>query len=92
MFVHVFTNIHECDGPGGFLLSSHTGKWDNKKKNKSFWQNFRKSQKGVTRQTSKGNKNKLTPFSYVFFLHNSLFHSLKGHCKGEKMAHSYKYE
>uniref|UniRef100_A0A673LIC3 SAM and SH3 domain-containing protein 1-like n=1 Tax=Sinocyclocheilus rhinocerous TaxID=307959 RepID=A0A673LIC3_9TELE len=34
--------------------SPHTGKWDNKKKNKSFWQNFRKSQKGVTRQTSKG--------------------------------------
>uniref|UniRef100_A0A8B9R7K9 SAM and SH3 domain containing 1a n=1 Tax=Astyanax mexicanus TaxID=7994 RepID=A0A8B9R7K9_ASTMX len=33
---------------------SFTGKWDNKKKNKSFWQNFRKSQKGLTRQTSKG--------------------------------------
>ncbi|XP_077076196.1 SAM and SH3 domain-containing protein 1a isoform X9 [Siphateles boraxobius] len=31
-----------------------SGKWDNKKKNKSFWQNFRKTQKGVTRQTSKG--------------------------------------
>ncbi|KAK7132941.1 hypothetical protein R3I94_014985 [Phoxinus phoxinus] len=31
-----------------------SGKWDNKKKNKSFWQNFRKSQKGITRQTSKG--------------------------------------
>ncbi|KAL3052474.1 hypothetical protein OYC64_005090 [Pagothenia borchgrevinki] len=31
------------------------GKWDNKKKNKSFWQNFRKSQhKTVMRQTSKG--------------------------------------
>uniref|UniRef100_A0A8C7XBH7 Sterile alpha motif domain-containing protein 5 n=1 Tax=Oryzias sinensis TaxID=183150 RepID=A0A8C7XBH7_9TELE len=31
------------------------GKWDNKKKNKSFWQNFRKSQhKPVARQTSKG--------------------------------------
>uniref|UniRef100_A0AAQ5ZAP0 SAM and SH3 domain containing 1a n=1 Tax=Amphiprion ocellaris TaxID=80972 RepID=A0AAQ5ZAP0_AMPOC len=30
-------------------------KWDNKKKNKSFWQNFRKSQhKPVVRQTSKG--------------------------------------
>ncbi|XP_030627434.1 SAM and SH3 domain-containing protein 1a isoform X1 [Chanos chanos] len=29
------------------------GKWDNKKKNKSFW-NFRKSQKGLVRQTSKG--------------------------------------
>ncbi|KAM4624711.1 SAM and SH3 domain-containing protein 1-like [Polymixia lowei] len=30
------------------------GKWDGKRKNKSFWQNFRKSQKGVVRQTSKG--------------------------------------
>ncbi|XP_054474320.1 SAM and SH3 domain-containing protein 1a isoform X2 [Anoplopoma fimbria] len=31
------------------------GKWDNKKKNKSFWQNFRKSQhKPVMRQASKG--------------------------------------
>ncbi|KAM4522825.1 SAM and SH3 domain-containing protein 1a isoform 4-T4 [Odontesthes bonariensis] len=31
------------------------GKWDNKKKNKSFWQNFRKSQhKPVARQSSKG--------------------------------------
>uniref|UniRef100_A0A3P9A898 SAM and SH3 domain containing 1a n=1 Tax=Esox lucius TaxID=8010 RepID=A0A3P9A898_ESOLU len=31
------------------------GKWDSKKKNKSFWQNFRKtSQKGVGRQTAKG--------------------------------------
>ncbi|XP_029105811.1 SAM and SH3 domain-containing protein 1a isoform X5 [Scleropages formosus] len=30
------------------------GKWDGKKKNKSFWQNFRKSQKGIARQTSKG--------------------------------------
>ncbi|KAG7263452.1 hypothetical protein CRUP_034143, partial [Coryphaenoides rupestris] len=30
-------------------------KWDNKKKNKSFWQNFRKAQhKPVARQTSKG--------------------------------------
>uniref|UniRef100_A0A673JNA4 SAM and SH3 domain-containing protein 1-like n=1 Tax=Sinocyclocheilus rhinocerous TaxID=307959 RepID=A0A673JNA4_9TELE len=46
--------VSSFDGPDGFLLSSHTGKWDNKKKNKSFWQNFRKSQKGVTRQTSKG--------------------------------------
>lgn len=36
------------------ILSS-LGKWDNKKKNKSFWQNFRKSQhKPVTRQSSKG--------------------------------------
>ncbi|XP_036841356.1 SAM and SH3 domain-containing protein 1 isoform X5 [Oncorhynchus mykiss] len=35
--------------------SEDGGKWDNKKKNKSFWQNFRKtSQKGVMRQTSKG--------------------------------------
>ncbi|XP_053736735.1 SAM and SH3 domain-containing protein 1a isoform X6 [Synchiropus splendidus] len=31
------------------------GKWDNKKKNKSFWQNFRKSpHKPVMRQASKG--------------------------------------
>ncbi|XP_031437861.1 SAM and SH3 domain-containing protein 1a isoform X3 [Clupea harengus] len=30
------------------------GKWDGKKKNKSFWQNFRKSPKTVSRQTSKG--------------------------------------
>lgn len=47
------------------LLPSHTGKWDNKKKNKSFWQNFRKSQKGVTRQTSKGNKNKFSRFFLI---------------------------
>uniref|UniRef100_A0AAX7VAX0 SAM and SH3 domain containing 1a n=1 Tax=Astatotilapia calliptera TaxID=8154 RepID=A0AAX7VAX0_ASTCA len=33
----------------------NTRKWDSKKKNKSFWQNFRKSQhKPVVRQTSKG--------------------------------------
>ncbi|TSL47609.1 SAM and SH3 domain-containing protein 1 [Bagarius yarrelli] len=31
-----------------------SGKWDSKKKNKSFWQNFRKSPKGLTRQSSKG--------------------------------------
>uniref|UniRef100_A0A1A7X070 SAM and SH3 domain containing 1a n=2 Tax=Iconisemion striatum TaxID=60296 RepID=A0A1A7X070_9TELE len=30
------------------------GKWDAKRKSKSFWQSFRKSQKGVMRQTSKG--------------------------------------
>ncbi|XP_036928253.1 SAM and SH3 domain-containing protein 1 isoform X2 [Acanthopagrus latus] len=30
------------------------GKWDGKRKSKSFWQSFRKSQKGVTRQISKG--------------------------------------
>ncbi|CAL8393075.1 unnamed protein product [Arctogadus glacialis] len=31
------------------------GKWDNKKKNKSFWQNFRKAQhKPVARQAAKG--------------------------------------
>ncbi|XP_041710566.2 SAM and SH3 domain-containing protein 1 isoform X3 [Coregonus clupeaformis] len=31
------------------------GKWDEmRQKNKSFWQNFRKSQKGVMRQNSKG--------------------------------------
>ncbi|XP_076013616.1 SAM and SH3 domain-containing protein 1 [Genypterus blacodes] len=30
------------------------GKWDGKKKGKSLWQSFRKSQKGVVRQISKG--------------------------------------
>ncbi|XP_026157161.1 SAM and SH3 domain-containing protein 1 isoform X2 [Mastacembelus armatus] len=30
------------------------GKWDGKKKNKYFWQSFRKSQKGSLRQISKG--------------------------------------
>ncbi|XP_044230205.1 SAM and SH3 domain-containing protein 1 isoform X2 [Thunnus albacares] len=30
------------------------GKWDGKRKSKSFWQSFRKSQKGVMRQISKG--------------------------------------
>ncbi|XP_070834990.1 SAM and SH3 domain-containing protein 1 isoform X1 [Chaetodon trifascialis] len=30
------------------------GKWDGKRKSKSFWQSFRKTQKGVMRQISKG--------------------------------------
>ncbi|KAL6105286.1 uncharacterized protein ACO6RY_06848 [Pungitius sinensis] len=30
------------------------GKWDGKRKNRSFWQSFRKPQKGVLRQISKG--------------------------------------
>ncbi|XP_039898407.1 SAM and SH3 domain-containing protein 1 isoform X1 [Simochromis diagramma] len=30
------------------------GKWDGKRKSKSFWQSFKKSQKGVVRQISKG--------------------------------------
>ncbi|KAM7376220.1 hypothetical protein PAMP_005963 [Pampus punctatissimus] len=30
------------------------GKWDGRRKSKSFWQSFRKSQKGMTRQISKG--------------------------------------
>ncbi|XP_034418526.1 SAM and SH3 domain-containing protein 1 isoform X2 [Cyclopterus lumpus] len=30
------------------------GKWDGKRKSKSFWQSFRKSQKGALRQISKG--------------------------------------
>ncbi|XP_007252037.3 SAM and SH3 domain-containing protein 1 isoform X3 [Astyanax mexicanus] len=30
------------------------GRWDSRKKNKSFWQNFRKTQKGIMRQVSKG--------------------------------------
>ncbi|XP_067398475.1 SAM and SH3 domain-containing protein 1 isoform X2 [Emydura macquarii macquarii] len=33
---------------------SSVGKTDWKKKNKYFWQNFRKNQKGIMRQTSKG--------------------------------------
>ncbi|XP_043744158.1 SAM and SH3 domain-containing protein 1 isoform X2 [Cervus elaphus] len=33
---------------------SSVGKGDWKKKNKYFWQNFRKNQKGIMRQTSKG--------------------------------------
>ncbi|XP_066533746.1 SAM and SH3 domain-containing protein 1a isoform X1 [Hoplias malabaricus] len=41
-------SLHKSNSEDG------SGKWDNKKKNKSFWQNFRKSQKGITRQTSKG--------------------------------------
>lgn len=32
------------------------GKVDWKKKNKYFWQNFRKNQKGLMRQSSKGKK------------------------------------
>uniref|UniRef100_A0A3Q0RI67 SAM and SH3 domain containing 1a n=1 Tax=Amphilophus citrinellus TaxID=61819 RepID=A0A3Q0RI67_AMPCI len=37
------------------LMIGDCSKWDSKKKNKSFWQNFRKSQhKPVARQTSKG--------------------------------------
>uniref|UniRef100_A0A667YZ77 SAM and SH3 domain containing 1a n=1 Tax=Myripristis murdjan TaxID=586833 RepID=A0A667YZ77_9TELE len=44
-----------CVSPFVTELALPSGKWDNKKKNKSFWQNFRKSQhKPVMRQTSKG--------------------------------------
>uniref|UniRef100_A0A3B4BQI1 SAM and SH3 domain containing 1b n=1 Tax=Pygocentrus nattereri TaxID=42514 RepID=A0A3B4BQI1_PYGNA len=35
-------------------LFSVAGRWDSRRKNKSFWQNFRKTQKGTMRQTSKG--------------------------------------
>lgn len=35
-----------------FLFFKGKGDW--KKKNKYFWQNFRKNQKGIMRQTSKG--------------------------------------
>ncbi|XP_060770058.1 SAM and SH3 domain-containing protein 1a isoform X2 [Neoarius graeffei] len=41
-------SLHKSNSEDG------SGKWDNKKKNKSFWQNFRKSQKGLMRQSSKG--------------------------------------
>uniref|UniRef100_A0A2K5K685 SAM and SH3 domain-containing protein 1 n=1 Tax=Colobus angolensis palliatus TaxID=336983 RepID=A0A2K5K685_COLAP len=37
-----------------FLPFFSKGKGDWKKKNKYFWQNFRKNQKGIMRQTSKG--------------------------------------
>jgi hypothetical protein len=38
------------------------GKWDGKRlKNKSFWQNFRKSQKGVVRQATRG--------MFLFWIH-----------------------
>ncbi|XP_026871341.2 SAM and SH3 domain-containing protein 1a isoform X3 [Electrophorus electricus] len=46
--------LHKSSSEDGSDLSPLTGKWDNKKKNKSFWQNFMKSPKGITRQTSKG--------------------------------------
>ncbi|XP_058880093.1 SAM and SH3 domain-containing protein 1-like isoform X2 [Acipenser ruthenus] len=42
-------SLHKSSSEDGSV-----GKGDCKKKNKSFWQNFRKSQKGVMRQTSKG--------------------------------------
>lgn len=37
-----------------FIFFCTAGRWDTKKKNKPFWQNFRKSQKGVVHQTTKG--------------------------------------
>ncbi|KAK0132715.1 SAM and SH3 domain-containing protein 1 [Merluccius polli] len=37
----------------GVFFIFFTGKSEGKRKNKSFWLNFRKSQKGVTRQTSR---------------------------------------
>lgn len=53
----VFTNLYvDCRvcGLSFFYISfANVGKWD-RKKNKSFWQNFRKTQKSITRQTSKG--------------------------------------
>lgn len=51
-FCVIFLLFSVCNGILPFYLK---GKWDNKKKNKSFWQNFRKSQhKPVVRQSSKG--------------------------------------
>ncbi|KAB0365065.1 hypothetical protein FD754_009221 [Muntiacus muntjak] len=38
--------------------TNHSGDW--KKKNKYFWQNFRKNQKGIMRQTSKGTGTQLS--------------------------------
>uniref|UniRef100_A0A3B4WI39 Sterile alpha motif domain-containing protein 5 n=1 Tax=Seriola lalandi dorsalis TaxID=1841481 RepID=A0A3B4WI39_SERLL len=42
--------VHKSSSDDG----SSGGKLDGKRKSKSFWQSFRKSQKGVTRQISKG--------------------------------------
>ncbi|XP_029348997.1 SAM and SH3 domain-containing protein 1 isoform X2 [Echeneis naucrates] len=42
--------VHKSSSNDG----SSGGKFDGKRKSKSFWQSFRKSQKGVTRQLSKG--------------------------------------
>ncbi|XP_018559225.1 SAM and SH3 domain-containing protein 1 [Lates calcarifer] len=42
--------VHKSSSDDG----SSGGKWDGKRKSKSFWQSFRKSQKGVMRQISKG--------------------------------------
>ncbi|CAB1331267.1 unnamed protein product, partial [Coregonus sp. 'balchen'] len=43
-------SVHKSSSEDGSV-----GNWDGKRqKNKSFWQNFRKSQKGVVRQTTKG--------------------------------------
>ncbi|KAG8444450.1 hypothetical protein GDO86_009578 [Hymenochirus boettgeri] len=42
-------SLHKSSSEDGSV-----GKIDWKKKNKHFWQNFRKSQKGIMRQTSKG--------------------------------------
>lgn len=41
------------------------GQWDGKRKNKSFWPNFRKSQKGGMRQMSKGT---YTHIKYMSFM------------------------
>ncbi|KAK1888588.1 SAM and SH3 domain containing protein 1, partial [Dissostichus eleginoides] len=50
MLLNIRMPLHKSSSEDG-----SGGKWDNKKKNKSFWQNFRKSQhKPVMRQTSKG--------------------------------------
>lgn len=43
------------------------GKWDGKRKSKSFWQSFKKSQKGVVRQISKGTSNKHEKNAFGFF-------------------------
>ncbi|XP_044531393.1 SAM and SH3 domain-containing protein 1-like [Gracilinanus agilis] len=48
--------LHKSNSEEGSI-----GKGDWKKKNKYFWQNFRKNQKGIMRQTSKGT------IAYEFF-------------------------
>lgn len=69
-------------------MPSLLGKWDNKKKNKSFWQNFRKTQhKPVMRQTSKGLCSLLQIRSTVLTLFGSLFDLLLFSLSGEDIGY-----
>lgn len=48
----VINEFIACAFSSSFFFFKGKGDW--KKKNKYFWQNFRKNQKGIMRQTSKG--------------------------------------